>query len=80
MMTWCGRTYVPSLDDVGAYLALYWVPVREDGKRGKPLVAVCDNPVAPGNEGFTFVLSFVLKYYWKRICFDALMHGGHYLL
>ncbi|KAL4563579.1 hypothetical protein LXL04_027622 [Taraxacum kok-saghyz] len=38
-------TYTPSLDDVGAYLALYWVPTRSDGKPGEPLVAVSNNPV-----------------------------------
>ncbi|GMH20814.1 hypothetical protein Nepgr_022656 [Nepenthes gracilis] len=47
----CGNhiTYTPSLNDVGCYLALYWVPTREDGKRGNPLVSICDNPVAPAH-------------------------------
>lgn len=57
MMTCCDRTYTPCLDDVGSFLALYWVPIREDGKRGKPLISVCDNPVAPGDEVVAFVLS-----------------------
>ncbi|KAE7996085.1 hypothetical protein FH972_000834 [Carpinus fangiana] len=45
----CGKTlsYTPSLEDVGAYLALYWLPTRADGKCGKPLVAVSNSPVAP---------------------------------
>ena len=42
------RTFTPSLEDVGAYLALRWLPTRSDGKCGQPLVAVCDSPVAPG--------------------------------
>ncbi|KAL5577368.1 hypothetical protein UlMin_019067 [Ulmus minor] len=40
-------TYTPSLEHVGAYLALYWLPTRSDGQCGKPLVATCDSPVAP---------------------------------
>ncbi|KAL4200686.1 hypothetical protein AMTRI_Chr02g212440 [Amborella trichopoda] len=40
-------TYSPKLEDVGAYLALRWVPVREDGKCGAPIVAISDGPVAP---------------------------------
>ncbi|KAH7544588.1 hypothetical protein FEM48_Zijuj01G0001700 [Ziziphus jujuba var. spinosa] len=45
----CGRTltYTPSLEDVGSYLALYWLPTRADGKCGKPLVAICNPPVVP---------------------------------
>ncbi|XP_023758150.1 187-kDa microtubule-associated protein AIR9 isoform X1 [Lactuca sativa] len=45
----CGKTtiYTPSLEDVGAYLALYWVPTRSDGKSGEPLVSICNNPVGP---------------------------------
>lgn len=45
----CGKTltYTPSLEDVGAYLALYWLPTRADGKSRKPLVAISNNPVAP---------------------------------
>lgn len=37
--------YKPSLDDVGFYLILYWVPTRYDGKTGNPLVAITDDPV-----------------------------------
>ncbi|OMO92313.1 hypothetical protein COLO4_17682 [Corchorus olitorius] len=39
--------YTPSLEDVGAYLALQWVPTRVDGRCGKPLVAISDSPVFP---------------------------------
>ncbi|KAG1368409.1 putative 187-kDa microtubule-associated protein AIR9 [Cocos nucifera] len=38
-------TYTPSLEDVGFYLALYWVPTRADGKLGDPLVAMSNHPV-----------------------------------
>ncbi|XP_072986679.1 187-kDa microtubule-associated protein AIR9 [Typha latifolia] len=38
-------TYKPSLEDVGSYLALYWVPTRADGKLGDPLVAIINHPV-----------------------------------
>ncbi|XP_059666134.1 187-kDa microtubule-associated protein AIR9 isoform X2 [Cornus florida] len=43
----CGKTltYTPSLEDVGAYLALHWLPTRADGKCGKPLVSICNSPV-----------------------------------
>ncbi|CAL5345394.1 unnamed protein product [Camellia sinensis] len=45
----CGKTltYTPSLEDIGAYLALYWLPTRADGKCGKPLVSICDSSVTP---------------------------------
>ncbi|KAL2327482.1 hypothetical protein Fmac_020909 [Flemingia macrophylla] len=45
----CGTEpiYKPLLKDVGAYLALYWVPTRADGKCGEPLIAVCSTPVSP---------------------------------
>jgi hypothetical protein len=42
-------TYTPSLEDVGAYLALYWLPVRADGESGKPLVSICNSPVSPAH-------------------------------
>ncbi|KAG1348232.1 putative 187-kDa microtubule-associated protein AIR9 [Cocos nucifera] len=38
-------TYTPSLEDVGSYLALYWVPTRVDGKLGDPLLAISSHPV-----------------------------------
>ncbi|KAL6880549.1 hypothetical protein ACP4OV_012114 [Aristida adscensionis] len=37
--------YKPSLDDVGFYLILYWVPTRCDGKTGNPLMTSTDDPV-----------------------------------
>ncbi|KAJ4837842.1 microtubule-associated protein air9 [Turnera subulata] len=40
-------TYTPSLEDVGAYLALDWLPTRADGKCGKALVAISNSPVNP---------------------------------
>ncbi|XP_043806182.1 187-kDa microtubule-associated protein AIR9 isoform X3 [Manihot esculenta] len=40
-------TYTPSLEDVGSYLALYWLPTCADGKCGKPLVTISDSPVNP---------------------------------
>ncbi|XWS55352.1 hypothetical protein CRYUN_Cryun10bG0167200 [Craigia yunnanensis] len=45
----CGQTfsYTPSLEDVGAYLALHWLPTRVDGRSGKPLVAISNSPVIP---------------------------------
>ncbi|RXH98895.1 hypothetical protein DVH24_011220 [Malus domestica] len=45
----CGKTltYTPVLEDVGAYLALHWVPTRSDGKCGQALIAICNFPVAP---------------------------------
>ncbi|EOX96967.1 Outer arm dynein light chain 1 protein isoform 1 [Theobroma cacao] len=45
----CGQTftYTPSLEDVGAYLALHWLPIRVDGRSGKLLVAISNSPVIP---------------------------------
>ncbi|XP_062095531.1 187-kDa microtubule-associated protein AIR9 [Humulus lupulus] len=45
----CSKTlmYTPLLEDVGHYLAFYWLPTRSDGKCGNPLVAICDSPVEP---------------------------------
>ncbi|PON54757.1 LRR domain containing protein [Parasponia andersonii] len=40
-------TYTPLLEDVGAYMVFYWLPTRSDGKRGNPLVAICDSPIEP---------------------------------
>ena len=42
------RTYTPTLEDVGAYLALYWVPTRADGEHGEPLITSSSNPVSAG--------------------------------
>ncbi|PPD82943.1 hypothetical protein GOBAR_DD20121 [Gossypium barbadense] len=46
----CGQTfstYTPSLEDVGAYLVLQWLPTRVDGQSGKPLVAISSSAVIP---------------------------------
>lgn len=65
-----GRTYIPSLEDIGAYLALYWLPTRADGKCGKPLVAMSNTPVAPGTSlllcigsGFLILLANLRTYH-----------------
>ncbi|KAH9288233.1 hypothetical protein KI387_032350, partial [Taxus chinensis] len=39
--------YIPKLEDVGAYLAVRWVPSRKDGRLGRALVARSRLPVAP---------------------------------
>lgn len=49
------RSYTPSIEDVGSFMALYWLPARADGKLGKPLVSICDSPVAPGKVIFPFL-------------------------
>lgn len=41
------RTYTPKLEDVGAYLAVRWVPSRKDGRLGRALVARSRLPVTP---------------------------------
>lgn len=45
----CGNTetYTPLVEDVGAYLALRWLPTRLDGKYGKPMVSISSSPVSP---------------------------------
>ncbi|KAH6830710.1 Outer arm dynein light chain 1 protein [Perilla frutescens var. hirtella] len=45
----CGQalTYTPSLEDVGSYLALYWLPTRSDDEYGVPLVSISESPVIP---------------------------------
>ncbi|KAH0889479.1 hypothetical protein HID58_051908 [Brassica napus] len=47
----CSRTlkYTPSLEDVGAYLVLYWIPTRVDGRSGKPVVSITNSPVTPAD-------------------------------
>ena len=42
------RSYIPKLEDVGAYLAVRGVPARKDGKLGKDLIARSRFPVTPG--------------------------------
>nr|GEZ61612.1 187-kDa microtubule-associated protein AIR9 isoform X1 [Tanacetum cinerariifolium] len=49
-------TYTPSLEDVGAYLALYWILNRADGKSRKPMVSICNNPMIPGTPQFVQLL------------------------
>jgi hypothetical protein len=44
-MDFVNRKYKLSLDDVGSYLFLYWVPTRYDGKTGDPVMAITDDPV-----------------------------------
>lgn len=41
--------YTPTLEDVGSYVVLNWVPARDDGKQGSPLIAVGANPVMAGH-------------------------------
>ena len=65
-----GRTYKPLLKDVGAYLALYWVPTRADGKCGEPLISICSTPVSPG-------ISMV--FCWKFII-HCLMIAFHHMV
>lgn len=45
----CGHelTHTPSLEDVGSYLALYWLPTRSDGECGMPVVSISESPVIP---------------------------------
>ena len=42
------RSYIPKLEDVGAYLAVRGVPTRKDGNLGKDLIARIRLPVTPG--------------------------------
>ncbi|XP_078162701.1 outer arm dynein light chain 1 protein isoform X2 [Carex rostrata] len=42
-------TYKSLLEDVGFYLALRWVPTRDDGAIGGALVSISPNPVMPAN-------------------------------
>ncbi|KAJ8762645.1 hypothetical protein K2173_010666 [Erythroxylum novogranatense] len=73
----CGRTmiYSPSLDDVGAYLALYWLPIREDGKSGKPLVVISESPVTPALPVVTNV--FVKELSCGVYFGEGKYYGGH---
>ncbi|PKA57004.1 hypothetical protein AXF42_Ash002308 [Apostasia shenzhenica] len=38
-------TYTPAIEDVGSYLILHWMPTRDDGKQGSPIMAVSSTPV-----------------------------------
>lgn len=60
MICFSCRKYTPSLDDVGAYLVLYWIPTRVDGRSGKPVVSITNSPVAPG--AYIVTLSFILLF------------------
>ncbi|KAK9696993.1 hypothetical protein RND81_08G008800 [Saponaria officinalis] len=73
----CGRdpVYTPSLDDVGSYLALRWVPIREDGKPGKPLTSICSDPVAAAHPVVTKVHVRALDLSTYRG--EGLYFGGH---
>lgn len=61
------RTYTPSLDDVGSYLALKWIPIRADGKCGKPLVAISTSPVNPGIAFVNLLLGFLFTFNEMKI-------------
>lgn len=63
-MSDCDRTHTPSLEDVGAYLALYWLPTREDGRCGKPLIAISDSPVIPGTVYYFLLVKNVFCSMW----------------
>jgi len=62
-----GRTYKPTLKDVGSFLAFYWVPTRADNTCGEPLVAICSTPVSPGII-VTPSLNFFINYLWCFWC------------
>lgn len=64
-----GKTlnYTPSLDDIGSYLALQWVPTRADGKLGDPIVAISSDPVMAA-------LPVVSDVFLKEI--DSGIYGG----
>nr|XP_043619051.1 187-kDa microtubule-associated protein AIR9 [Erigeron canadensis] len=72
-VTICGKTltYTPSLEDVGSYLALYWVPTRVDGQSGEPLVSVCNSPVSPA-------LPVVSKVSVKALSLSTFSGDGEY--
>lgn len=40
------EAYTPKLEDVGAYLALCWIPTRKDGKKGQTCFACSSSMVA----------------------------------
>uniref|UniRef100_A0A1J3CLM1 187-kDa microtubule-associated protein AIR9 n=1 Tax=Noccaea caerulescens TaxID=107243 RepID=A0A1J3CLM1_NOCCA len=69
----CCRTlkYTPSLDDVGAYLVLYWIPTRVDGRSGKPVVSITNSPVAPADPE-------VFNVRVKKLFSDAYSGEGEY--
>ncbi|WVZ61871.1 hypothetical protein U9M48_011679 [Paspalum notatum var. saurae] len=67
--------YKPSLDDVGSYLILYWVPTRSDGKIGEPLMAITGNPVMAA---FPSVSDVRLEQKSSGVyCGVGIYYGGH---
>ncbi|KAL8461070.1 hypothetical protein ACS0TY_032523 [Phlomoides rotata] len=69
----CGQAllYTPTLEDVGSYLALYWLPTRSDGKCGIPLVSICESPVIPA-------LPIVSNVHVKKLSSSTYIGEGEY--
>ncbi|KAH0932660.1 hypothetical protein HID58_009777 [Brassica napus] len=83
----CSRTlkYTPSLEDVGAYLVLYWIPTRVDGRSGKPVVSITNSPVTPGADivtAFHYLASYsdpeVFNVRVEKLFSDAYSGVGEY--
>ncbi|OEL27617.1 187-kDa microtubule-associated protein AIR9 [Dichanthelium oligosanthes] len=67
--------YKTSLDDVGSYLVLCWVPTRCDGKTGDPVMAITDDPVMAA---FPSVSDVHLEQKNSDIyCGLGIYYGGH---
>ncbi|TKW30421.1 hypothetical protein SEVIR_2G035700v4 [Setaria viridis] len=67
--------YKLSLDDVGSYLVLYWVPTRCDGKTGDPVMAITDDPVMAA---FPSVLDVHLEQKSSDVyCGLGIYYGGY---
>ncbi|XP_073129269.1 187-kDa microtubule-associated protein AIR9 [Henckelia pumila] len=64
-------TYTSSLEDVGSYLAMRWLPQRSDGKYGKALVSICESPVTPA-------LPLVSNVCVKKLSSSAYVGEGEY--
>ncbi|KZV48806.1 hypothetical protein F511_09227 [Dorcoceras hygrometricum] len=64
-------TYTPSLEDVGSYLVMTWVPQRSDGKYGKALASICESPVTPA-------LPVVSNVCVKKVSSSAYVGEGEY--
>lgn len=73
----CSRTlkYTPSLEDVGAYLVLYWIPTRVDGRSGKPVVSITNSPVTPADPEVSNVR--VEKHFSDAYSGEGDYFGGH---
>ncbi|KAG8385218.1 hypothetical protein BUALT_Bualt03G0019300 [Buddleja alternifolia] len=69
----CGQalTYTPSLEDVGSYLALYWLPTRSDGEHGMPLISISESPVIPA-------LPIVSSVRVKKLSLSTYLGEGEY--